>query len=106
MTVAPLEGHRVIDLSSGIPGGYATKVLADAGADGIKVEPPEGDFLRHWSSSGAEITPGDDGALFQYLACSKSSVVVDPGGDLSPAMELLASANAAVWSRGSRLAEL
>jgi crotonobetainyl-CoA:carnitine CoA-transferase CaiB-like acyl-CoA transferase len=31
--VAPLEGYRVVDLSSGIPGGYATKVLAVAGAD-------------------------------------------------------------------------
>jgi crotonobetainyl-CoA:carnitine CoA-transferase CaiB-like acyl-CoA transferase len=106
MTVTPLEGYRVVDLSSGIPGAYATKVLADAGADVVKVEPPEGDFLRHWSTSGAEIAPGDDGALFQFLAGSKSSVVADPDGDLSPVLELLAGADAAVWSRGSRLAEL
>ena len=105
-SVAPLEGYRVVDLSSGIPGGYATKVLADAGADVVKIEAPEGDFLRDWSSSGAEIAAGDDGALFQYLAGSKSSVVVDPDGDLSPVGDLLAGADAAVWSRGSRLAEL
>jgi crotonobetainyl-CoA:carnitine CoA-transferase CaiB-like acyl-CoA transferase len=103
---APLDGYRVIDLSSGIPGGYATKVLADAGADVIKVEAPEGDVLRRWSSSGAQIAPGDDGALFQYLAGSKSSVVVDPDGDLAPVRHLLSGADAAVWSRGSRLADL
>ena len=74
----PLDGYTVIDLSVGIAGAYCTKLLADGGATVIKVEPPEGDPLRRWSASGAEIKAGDDGALFSFLACSKHSVVVDP----------------------------
>ena len=42
----PLDDLRVIDLSSGQPGGMATMVLADFGADVIKVEPPGGDPAR------------------------------------------------------------
>lgn len=76
--VPALDGYTVIDLSVGIAGAYCTKLLADGGATVIKVEPPEGDSLRGWSASRAEITVGDDGALFSFLACSKHSVVVDP----------------------------
>ena len=71
MGQAPLEGYVVVDLSSGISGGYCTKVLADGGADVIKVEDPAGDWLRGWTASGAELAEGDDGALFQFLAGSK-----------------------------------
>ena len=51
----PLSGWTVADLSSGIPGGYCTKLLADGGADVVKVESPAGDPLRSWSASGATI---------------------------------------------------
>ncbi len=45
-----LQGMRVIDLSRLLPGPYATMVLADYGADVIKIEPPEGgDDLRSWA---------------------------------------------------------
>ena len=47
-----LRDLRVIDLSTGIAGGYATKLLCDAGADVVKVEPPGGDPLRHFTASG------------------------------------------------------
>jgi crotonobetainyl-CoA:carnitine CoA-transferase CaiB-like acyl-CoA transferase len=59
-----LEGVRVVDLTTDIAGPYCTKVLADAGADVVKVEPPAGDPLRAWSS----------GALFEFLNTSKRSV--------------------------------
>ncbi|MCU1400265.1 MAG: putative CoA-transferase [Acidimicrobiales bacterium] len=76
--MAAFSGIRVIDLSSGIAGGYCTKVLADVGFDVIKVESPAGDHLRHWSASGSVGTDGDsDGALFRYLHTSKRSVVTD-----------------------------
>ncbi|MEO5837668.1 MAG: CoA transferase [Acidimicrobiales bacterium] len=63
----PLTGLRVVDLSTGIPGGYCSKLLADAGADVIKVEPPHGDPLRGYS----------DGVLFEFLHTSKRSIVLD-----------------------------
>ena len=62
----PLTGLRVLDLSSGIAGGYCTKLLADAGADVVKIEPPEGDPLRSLN----------DGRLFAFLHTSKRGVVV------------------------------
>jgi crotonobetainyl-CoA:carnitine CoA-transferase CaiB-like acyl-CoA transferase len=103
--VQPLNGFVVVDVSTGIAGAYCTKLLADGGADVIKVEPPEGDWLRRWSASGAEIPPGADGALFSFLACSKHSVVADPQTDTDFVNGLLAEADAVVWSRGSAVAD-
>ncbi len=103
----PLAGFTLVDLSTGIAGAYCTKLLADGGADIIKVEPPEGDSLRRWSASGAVIQPGGDGALFSFLAGAKHSVVADPalGEDIELVNELLAAADAVVWSAGSKVAE-
>jgi crotonobetainyl-CoA:carnitine CoA-transferase CaiB-like acyl-CoA transferase len=73
-----LEGTRVIDLTTDIAGPYCTKVLADAGADVVKREPPTGDPLRRWGS----------GALFEYLNTSKRSVHGDVD-DLIAAADVL-----------------
>jgi crotonobetainyl-CoA:carnitine CoA-transferase CaiB-like acyl-CoA transferase len=97
--VTPLASLRVVDLSSWIAGAYCTKLLVDAGAEVVKVETPDGDPLRRWSASGSAIPEGSDGALFNFLAASKKSVVVD--GDQAPLDDLLASADVAVWSRGA-----
>lgn len=75
----PLDGVRVLDLSTGIAGAYATKLLADAGADVLKIERPGGDPLRRWSASHASIAPGEDGALFRFLHTSKRAAIVDYG---------------------------
>jgi crotonobetainyl-CoA:carnitine CoA-transferase CaiB-like acyl-CoA transferase len=42
----PLDGVRILDLTSMISGPIATMMLADQGADVIKVEPPGGDLVR------------------------------------------------------------
>ena len=56
---APLAGVRVLDLSTEIAGPYCTKLLADAGADVLKIEPPDGgDPLRRWSASGTPLAGG------------------------------------------------
>jgi crotonobetainyl-CoA:carnitine CoA-transferase CaiB-like acyl-CoA transferase len=68
---------RVLDLSSGLAGGYCTKLLADAGADVVKVEPAGGDRLRQWSATGGPVA--GDGALFQFLHTSKRSITGLPG---------------------------
>ncbi|MEZ0052422.1 crotonobetainyl-CoA:carnitine CoA-transferase CaiB-like acyl-CoA transferase [Mycobacterium sp. MAA66] len=95
----PLTGYTVVDLSSGIAGAYCTKILADGGADVVKVEAPEGDRLRTWSASGAA-----GGALFSFLAGGKRSVVMAPH-DLSLLDQLVAAADAVVWSPESAVAQ-
>ncbi|HSS10418.1 MAG TPA: CoA transferase, partial [Acidimicrobiales bacterium] len=67
-------GIRVVDLSTGIAGPYATKLFADAGADVIKIESEAGDPLRQWSAAGAE-RDGQDGALFRFLHHGKRAVI-------------------------------
>ncbi len=68
---------RVLDLSTGIAGGYCAKLLGDAGAEVIKVEPPGGDPLRRRSASGAPVDFAAGGLLFQYLHSGHRSVVAD-----------------------------
>jgi crotonobetainyl-CoA:carnitine CoA-transferase CaiB-like acyl-CoA transferase len=65
----PLAGLRVVELSERVAGAYCGKLLADAGADVVKVEPPGGDPLRRWSASGAALN--GDAPLFHYLAAGK-----------------------------------
>jgi crotonobetainyl-CoA:carnitine CoA-transferase CaiB-like acyl-CoA transferase len=72
------DGLRVVDLSTGIAGGYCSKLLADLGADVVKLEPSEGDPLRRHSATGSVGKDGDpDGVLFRYLHTSQRSVVAE-----------------------------
>jgi len=69
---------RVVDASRGIAGGYCSKLLADLGADVVKLEPPEGDPLRRYSATDSVGKDGDpDGVLFRYLHTSQRSVIVE-----------------------------
>ncbi|GII90511.1 CaiB/BaiF CoA transferase family protein [Sinosporangium siamense] len=53
MTQGPLSGLSVIEIGQYISGPYAAKLLADMGADVVKVESPEGDPMRRWQGGGA-----------------------------------------------------
>ena len=70
----PLEGVKVLDLSRVLAGPYATMVLADLGADVVKVEHPErGDDTRHWGPPFA----GGEAAYFLSVNRNKRSIGVD-----------------------------
>jgi crotonobetainyl-CoA:carnitine CoA-transferase CaiB-like acyl-CoA transferase len=101
----PLAGLRVIDLTTQIAGPYATKLLVDAGAEVIKIEPPGGDPLRRWTASGAAIAPGHDGALFQFLNASKQSVVADVSSKAGSELVLDLAATADLLVHNLRNAE-
>ena len=73
MVVAPLRALRVLQLGCGIEVAYCTKILADAGADVVFVEPAEGHALRGRSATGADLT-GRSSPLFEYLHCLKRGV--------------------------------
>lgn len=69
----PLEGIRVLDLSRLLPGPYATLVLADLGAEVIKVEDPQGgDYIRWFPPM-----VGESSVLFGALNRGKKSVRLD-----------------------------
>lgn len=89
----PLAGVRVLDLSSVIAGPLSTQVLADYGADVIRVEAPAGDAMRHVGPSRSSAM----GHQFLQLGRGKQSVVLDlkdPGS--RPALESLVRGSAAV----------
>ena len=61
----PLEGVRVLDFTSMVAGPVATMMLADQGAEVIKLEPPRGDLMRHLSR-------GRNGMSGFFLCCNRN----------------------------------
>src|SRR5438105_7159031 len=67
----------VVDITEGIAGAYATKLLADMGARITKIERAGGDPLRTWSAASPDDPRHDTGALFAFLNERKTCVVAD-----------------------------
>src|SRR5258708_38093518 len=74
----PLEGVRVLELGQLIAGTYGGMLLADFGADVIKIEPPSGDIGRNPQVSSIE----GHSALFMTMNRGKRSVVLDLKSDM------------------------
>jgi crotonobetainyl-CoA:carnitine CoA-transferase CaiB-like acyl-CoA transferase len=92
MSTELLAGMRVLDFSAWRPAPYATQLLADLGAEVLKVEPPGGDPMRGFAD------------IFTTVASHKRSTVIDlksPDG-LARALELAAQADVVVegWRPG------
>lgn len=81
MADGPLSGIRILDLTRVLAGPYCTALLADLGADVIKLEPPGGDEYRH-------IGPFVEGesALFHLVNRGKRSIMLDLKRDEARAM--------------------
>ena len=94
-TASLLHGTRVIDLSQYIPGPYASLMLADLGADVVKVEPPVGDPMRQYGANGAEVSP-----LYSTMNGGKRVVHLDlkTQKDHGAILDLLASADVLIES--------
>lgn len=70
----PLSGVRIVDMSTVVLGPFATMILADLGAEVIKIEPPgKGDTMRYAGSS----PTGDLGPIYMALNRNKRSMTLD-----------------------------
>ena len=90
----PLSGIRVLEVGHMLAGPYCGLLLADLGAEVIKIEPPEGDIARRVSPHQV----GPHNAYFASLNRSKKSVVIDLASDAGRAQlaRLAAGAHALV----------
>jgi CoA:oxalate CoA-transferase len=89
----PLEGLRVLDFSRVVSGPFAGRMLADLGADVVKVEPPEGDLARVWG----QVRNGLSGFYTQQNAGKRNVCIdlkTDPGADV--ARQLATAADAVI----------
>src|SRR6476620_6692965 len=94
----PLAGVRVVDLTAMVMGPYCTQIMADMGADVIKVEPPAGDNTRYISAAPA---PGL-GGVYVNVNRGQRSVVLDLATDEGKAALRALIATAAVFIHSMR----
>jgi len=97
MAGGPLEGIRIIDLTSVVVGPLATQIMADYGADVIKVEAPDGDIVR--TLAGRGVTSNMSGK-FLHLNRNKRSLVLDlkKPGARDALLKLIKGADVLIWN--------
>jgi crotonobetainyl-CoA:carnitine CoA-transferase CaiB-like acyl-CoA transferase len=78
-TTGALTGLRVLHRAGSIAAAYAAKLLVDAGADVVLLEPPGGSALRRRVASGAHLAAGADGAYFAYLHRGQRAIELAEG---------------------------
>jgi len=77
MSKNALEGIKVLELANMISGPYCGKLLADMGADVIKIEPPKGDPARQAGPFPNDVPHPEKSGLFLYNNTSKRGIVLD-----------------------------
>ena len=78
----PLSDIRIVDLTHGIAGPYCTKLLADFGADVIKVERPDsGDYARSLGPFPNDVPHPEKSGLFLFLNTNKRGITLDLTSD-------------------------
>jgi crotonobetainyl-CoA:carnitine CoA-transferase CaiB-like acyl-CoA transferase len=77
----PLAGFRILDVTHAAAGPYATLMLADLGADVIKVEPPRGELIRFFGPFHPDDEARAYGARFAFRNRNKRSIVLDLATD-------------------------
>jgi crotonobetainyl-CoA:carnitine CoA-transferase CaiB-like acyl-CoA transferase len=100
-----LDDLTILELGSGVGPAYCGKLFADLGADVIKIEPLEGDVLRHRGPFPNDKPGIERSGLFAYLNTSKRGIALDvtkPGGrqvllDLVRTADVLVENNAPAW---------
>jgi crotonobetainyl-CoA:carnitine CoA-transferase CaiB-like acyl-CoA transferase len=101
MPLLPLNGVRVVDVTTSLAGPYCTEVLAALGADVVKVEPLAGDEARTW---GPPFAHGES-ALFLAMNAGKRSLALDLRRGTNVVLRLVDSADVFVQSLRPGLAD-
>jgi crotonobetainyl-CoA:carnitine CoA-transferase CaiB-like acyl-CoA transferase len=91
-----LDGLRIVECGQQVAAAYAGKLLADLGADVVKVEPPGGDPIRWRGPFVGGVEDPERGGLFLYLNANKRGAMLDPTRDRAAFATLVAGADALV----------
>src|SRR5580765_1914764 len=76
---------RIVECGEGVSAAYGAKLVADLGAEVVKIEPPEGDLTRRRGPFPANRSDPEKSGLFIYLNTNKQSVTADLRGAEGPA---------------------
>jgi crotonobetainyl-CoA:carnitine CoA-transferase CaiB-like acyl-CoA transferase len=98
VSLGVLEGVVVIDLTQMLAGPYCTMILADHGADVIKIEPPAGDMSRGLGPFSVDDVKKEQGGYFHSINRNKRSIVLDlkDTDDKSTFLKLIKNADVVV----------